>query len=147
MRAYHHLRGLQEFKRNRGYKAISELQTAIDLSLLPTSQNDPSSVLFALGEVNESLGRGTFAIGCYEEIAGLAGRGSFAGDVYALSFYRAAKYYDDRWTKGFFGQDVDLRTRAIERYRKFLGLFGGAAPLFAAQVEDARRRLGALESN
>ena len=146
LRAYHHLRGLQELKRNRGYKALSELQTAIDLSLPPTSQSDPSSALFALGEVNESLGKGTFAINCYEEIAGLAERGSFAGDVYALSFYRAAKYYDDRWTKVFFGQDVQVRTRAVERYRKFLGLFGGSDPLFAAQVEDARRRLAALES-
>jgi tetratricopeptide (TPR) repeat protein len=146
MRAYHHLRGLQEFKRNQGYKALSELQTAIDLSLPPTDGSDPSSVLFALGEVHESLGKGTFAIGCYEEIAGLAERGSFAGDVYALSFYRAAKYYDDRWTKGFFGQDAGVRTTAIEKYRKFLGLFGGADPLFAAQVEDARRRLAALES-
>jgi tetratricopeptide (TPR) repeat protein len=147
MRAYHYLRGLQEFRRDRGYRAVSELQTAIDLSWPPTGRSDPSHIFFALGEVQDSLGRGTFSINCYEEIARLTERESIAGDLYALSFYRAAKYYDDRWTKGMFRPDVQVRARAVDRYRKFLGLFGGADPLFAAQVQDAKKRLAALGSD
>jgi tetratricopeptide (TPR) repeat protein/TolB-like protein len=147
MRTYHHLRGLQEYKWNRARRAVSELQTAVDMSWPPTRQSDPSLVLYALAEAQEALGNRPGAVRGYEEIAALSERESFAGDIYALSFYRAAKHDDDYWTKGMFRGGDSIRVRVVEQYKKFLGLFGDADPLFAAQIQDARKRLAALGSD
>jgi tetratricopeptide (TPR) repeat protein len=146
LRAYHHLRGLQELRQGRSQKAISELQLAMELSSPPTSRSDPSSVLFSLAEVYESMGERMRAAACLDDIAALPDRESFAGDVYALSFYRGAKLYEDRSKQGLRGGDSKFRDRAIAGYRKFLSLWGNADPPFTGQVEDARRRLAALEA-
>ena len=146
MRASHHLRGLQESRRNRSQRAISELQQALELSSPPTGQSDPSSILFSLAEVYESMGKRWRAAECFDDIAALPDRESFAGDVYALSFYRAAKLSEDRSKQGLRGEDSKIRDRAIAGYRKFLSLWGNADPPFIGQVEDARRRLAALEA-
>jgi tetratricopeptide (TPR) repeat protein len=143
MRAYHYLRGRQEFTGGRPQKALAELNRALELSAPPTSQSDPSPVLFAIAEVYESMGDPIRAGMHYQEIGKLAERGSFAGDLYALSFYRAAKCEHDRWAQSLW-RTKGISAGVVEAFRKFLGLWGDAEPPVAAQVEDARRRLAAL---
>jgi len=152
MRLYHHLLGLQELRKNRGQRAISELQRALDLSAPETRVNDPASVHFSMAEAFESMGNWGSAFRCYEEVAAAAARGSLSGDVYALSFFRKAMIRHDLWKRQrnkirlISGEVVTSRQQAMEHYRKFLSLWGDADPLFAAQVQDARRRLAELES-
>jgi tetratricopeptide (TPR) repeat protein len=147
MRLYHHLLGLQELRENRGQRAISELERALDLSAPRTRVNDPAPVHFSMAEAFESMGKGPFAVSCYDEIAAAGERGSLSGDVYALSFYRKAKIHYYLWKKyRLRSEDSPSRAKAIDSFRKFLSLWGDADPLFAAQVEDARRRLAELES-
>ena len=146
MRAWHHLRGLQELGRGRGQRAISEFERALDLSTPETRRCDQAPVLFSLAEAHESLGNANAAGISFDGISKPGERGSLTGDVYALSFYRKAKIYESNWRGAMFQPNVESRKKAIEGYRKFLSLWRDADPLFAAQVEDARRRLAALES-
>ncbi len=59
-----------------------------------------------------------------------------------------ARYYDDE--AGSAGQSAaEIKTgtaKAIEKYREFLALWGGADPIFAPLIENARARLAALEN-
>jgi tetratricopeptide (TPR) repeat protein len=143
MRAYHYLRGRQEFAQGHAQKALTELSRALDLSAPPTSQSDPSAILSAIAEVHESMGDPISAGMQYREIGKLVERGSFCGDVYALSFYRAAKCEHDRWGQSLW-RTKDVSAGVIEGYRKFLTLWGGAEPPFAGYVQDARKRLASL---
>jgi len=145
LRAVHHLRGLQELRRGLGRRAIAEFERALDLSMPETGASDQASVLFAMAEAYESLGDGLTAVPNYDEIAKPGERDSLSGDVYALSFYRKAKLYDGLiGARTMYGQNPENRKRAVEGYKKFLSLWGDADPLFAAQVDDARRRLAVL---
>lgn len=146
MRTYHYLKGVQELRRGNGYEALAELERARDLTEPRTRQSDPAHILFALADVYESLGNvGTAAVNL-GEIAAPFGRASITGDVYALSFYRKAKIYEGMMKQAVFRPDPQSRAKTIEGYKKFLGLWGDADPLFAAQVNDARQRLAALEA-
>jgi tetratricopeptide (TPR) repeat protein len=143
-RVYYHLLGLRELRQNSGYRAIVYFNKALDLSTPITRNNDPSLCLYSLAEAYESTLNLFAAIRRYEEISHLAKRGSAYGDIYARSFYRAAKAHDDNWSQSRYRRE-DFKLKAIENYRKFLSLWGNADPIFS-EVGDARSRLAILES-
>ena len=80
----------------------------------------------------------------YERVQRPAAKDSFSGDLYARSFYKVAKIYDDR-SQGLVLRSEEYRARAIENYRRFLSLWADADPVFP-EVKDAKERLAALES-
>jgi tetratricopeptide (TPR) repeat protein len=145
MRAYYHLLGLRELRQNRGQSAIGYLEKALDLSTPGTRDDDPSVYLYSLAEAYELVKEPmrVSAITRYDEISTVAPRNSFCGDIYARSYYRKAKIYDDRWSHSQY--EGVSKLRAIENYRKFLSLWGNADPIFS-EVADARSRLAVLES-
>ena len=138
-----HLLGLRELKQNRGHAAIGYFEKALDLSTPGTRTNDPSVYLYSLAEAFELVKEPMRAMTRYDEISTVAPRDSFCGDIYARSYYRKAKIYDDRWSHSQY--EGVSKSRAIENYRKFLSLWGDADPIFS-EVADARSRLAILES-
>ena len=67
--------------------------------------------------------------------------------MYAMSFYRMAKSFDEHTGDiSFSRRSNQMKAKAAENYRRFLVLWGGADPMFAPLVEDARKRLSVLES-
>ncbi len=144
MRVYYHLLGLRELKQDRGYAAIEYFAKALELSM-PGTRNDDSAVyLYSLAEAYELVKDPFRAILQYNEISFAFPRESSSGDIYARSFYRIAKIYDDMWSHTLLLTD-DTKLKAIENYRKFLSLWGDADPIFS-EVADARARLAVLES-
>jgi len=141
MRAYYHLLGLKELRQNQAQKAIQHFQKALDL--FTPSKRDPVRVmcLFSLAEAHQRLGEGTFAIPCYDQITQPGTKESWTGDLYAKSFYRKAREFEERWRQ--LSSD-SLKALAVENYAKFLDLWKDADPIFP-EVEDAKTRLARLE--
>ena len=148
MRAYYHLLGHRELKRNDLEAAVRHFWKAIDLVSVPGGgQGAEPDYFFSFAEACSRTGRLRQGFEMYQRITLPTVNSFHKGDMYAMSFYRMAKFFDDRT-----GKDAALesyrsaKAGAISNYRKFLALWGGADPIFAPLVEDARKRLAVLEA-
>ncbi len=160
MRAYYHLLGHRalrdkEFDIAIGHfwKALSLLSFsgAVGLWPYPSGQEhdiDSAQYYYSLAEAYDQAGRAWSALDLYRKIPPYWEQRIISGEIYARSFYRIAKIYDrGRRPPGTSGDQIRAdKAAAVENYRKFLSLWRDADPLFAAEVEDARARLAALEA-
>jgi tetratricopeptide (TPR) repeat protein len=138
IRYYYLLIGMIEFKKNN-YKDAEKFQTQA-LSLLPfqvphsTGFLDHAIFHNAIATTYLKLGEFEKAQKQYETIASLTeGRIEF-GIIYAKSFYRLGKIYEQKGDS----------PKAIEHYEKFLALWKDA-DLGLPEVEDAKERLAGLK--
>lgn len=148
MRVYYHLLGSREFKKNNPQKAVDYFWKAIDLLSVPGSNLDGADpeYFFSLAEAYARTGSSP-AVSMYEQVTLPTVARLHYGDLYAISLYRMAKSLDEDAGATFFRERSNIsRAKAAENYRQFLALWGGADPMFAPLVEDARKRLAALES-
>ncbi len=148
MKIYYHLLGSRELKGDNPNKAAEYLWKAVDQLSVPGAVLDGADprYFYSLAEaLRGSDSRATF--GMYEKVTLPTVNRLHNGDLYAVSFYRMAKSYDEGPGADLFRSAADSKAaRAAEYYRRFLALWGGADPAFSPLVEDARKRLAALES-
>jgi len=161
MRAYYHLLGHRELRERNFDKAVNHFWKAVNLlpfskalrlfPALPGGQGhdiDSAQYFYSLGEAYYQAGKFWSALDLYKKIPPYWEQRVNSGDIYARSFYRMAKIYDQCPRPSGTSEDqlkAD-RTLAVENYRKFLSLWKEADPIFAVEVEDARQRLAALEA-
>lgn len=154
MRLYYYVLGHREMKWGNYGKAVTHFSWAIDLA--PANGHyelegaDPE-YYYSLAQAHAGLSRGLpsdIAFSIYEKIVEPSVNRLQSEDLYARSIYEMARYYDAE--EGYSGQSVEgikaNTAKAIEKYREFLDLWGGADPIFSPLVEGARKRLAALES-
>ena len=151
MRIYHYLLGHRELRNNDPQKAVKHFWKAVDLVSVPGGGDfgpDPE-YFFSLAEACARLDDSTAlrqGFSMYEKVTLPTVNRIHKGDLYAMSFYRMAKYLEDRvGARGSLESFKSAKAGAIGHYRQFLALWGGADPMFAPLVEDARRRLASLE--
>ncbi len=148
MRIYYHLLGSRELKGNDPKKAAEYFWRAVDLLSIPGAILDGADprYFYSLAEAYARTGSGP-AVSMYEKVTLPTVNRLHNGDLYAMSFYRMAKFNDEGPGANLFRSAADSKAaRAADNYRRFLALWGGADPIFAPLVEDARKRLAALES-
>lgn len=156
MRTYYYLLGYRELKRNNLERAVGLLGRAVDLMSVPgrvglgKDEADPQ-LLFALAEAYDRLeSRSTIrALPAFEKVTQpVFSRLRSRGDLYAKSFYHMARIYENEadFRYATAPEKRENLAKAIANYRKFLGLWEDASPIFAAYVEDARARLAHLTS-
>jgi tetratricopeptide (TPR) repeat protein len=163
MRAYYHLLGHKELRENNFDRAIDYFWKALNLlpaspyghnaDLIPPPYGhgadiDSAQYYYSLAEAYYQAGRCWSTLDLYKRVASYWDQRVCSGDIYAKSFYRMAKIYD-QCRRPSSVTEKQLRTdkaMAIENYRKFLSLWKDADPIFGADVEDARKRLAALEA-
>lgn len=160
LRAYYHLAGLRELRASHFDDAVDLFWKALKLLPFPRALRlwpslagdeydiDSTQYFFSLAEAYYQAGRYWSALDLYKNIVPYWDQRPASGDLYARSFYRMAKIYDQgKRPSGTSADEIRAdKALAIENYRKFLSLFGNADPLFAAEVEDARARLAVLEA-
>jgi tetratricopeptide (TPR) repeat protein len=152
MRVYHQLLGQREMRANRAEKAIRYFWKALELLPSPIGKSnadtDSARYYFAMAEAYLKSGAYSRAAEMYERVPPYWEQRFNSGDIYARSFYgraRAHELFSER--AGLTAEQKKTeRAKAIDGYRKFLSLWGRADPLFAPEVNDARARLSALES-
>jgi serine/threonine protein kinase/tetratricopeptide (TPR) repeat protein len=133
IRSYYSLMGMIELEKNNYSKAIEFFKKGLPLLSATSSSRMPLAyhaglAYYKAGDLENSRQE-------YERVISLTtGRQSF-GDLYAKSFYRLGKIY----------QQQDNRGKAIENYEIFLDLWKNADPGFA-EVDDAKKRLAGLKS-
>ncbi len=149
---YLHLLGCRELKAGHPDKAIEHLTHAIDLTSMPgLSDYGPNPAPFydlARAYVQKEGPDSLMGVAAFEKVTGPSVDRLSAGDLYALSCYQIGRACD-LWAGYRYVRAYEIRRyldRAIAGYRQFLGLWGEADPPFTAQVEEARRRLAALEA-
>jgi serine/threonine protein kinase/Tfp pilus assembly protein PilF len=132
MRLYFHLAGMLELEADNFSKAIQYFNNA--LSLVPYGPlAKRADFINSLALAYHKSGDLEKALGEYERITTLTtGRENY-GDIYAKSFYKLGKIYEQQ------GETA----KAIEHYEKFLDLWKDA-DLGIAEVDDARGRLAGL---
>ena len=152
MRVYHHLLGLRDLRENRVERAIERFWQALKLLPSPMGKSnadaDSARYYSSLAEAYLKAGIYSEAAEYFAKVPPYWEQRFNSGDIYARSFYGRAKAHE------LFSERAGLtaeqraseRAKAFEGYRKFLRLWGQADPLFAAEVNDARARLAALEA-
>ena len=162
-RAYYHLLGHKELRENNFDRAIDYFWKALNLlpaspyghstDLIPPPYGqgadiDSAQYYYSLAEAYYQAGRCWSALDLYKRVPPYWEQRVCSGDIYAKSFYRMAKIYDHcRRPPGVTEEQLRAdKAMAIENYRKFLSLWKDADPIFVADVEDAKRRLAALEA-
>lgn len=154
MRIYHHLIGQAEIKKGDFEKAVTHFSRAVDLA--PPAGNpqlegaDPE-YWYSLAQAQAWSEPGfpsARAFSAYEKIIQPSVTHLHNGDMYARSLYETARYHDSVASDSRqSAEGIRANTaKAVQRYREFLKLWGGADPMFAAEVEGARIRLAALEN-
>jgi serine/threonine protein kinase/predicted Zn-dependent protease len=134
MHFFHHLVGMVELKQKNFAGAIESFKEA--LSLQTSDPRDKhAGYVESLAMAYNASGNMDKAQAEYERIVSSSSGRSDFGDVYARSFYELGKIYEQKDWKG----------KAIEHYEKFLDLWKNADSGFP-EVEDAKKRLAALES-
>ena len=151
MRAYYHLLGHKELRENNFDKAIDYFWKALNLLPSPYGHGadiDSAQYYYSLAEAYYQAGRCWSALDLYKRVPPYWEQRVSSGDIYAKSFYRMAKIYDQcRRSSGVTEKQLRAdKAMAIENYRKFLSLWKDADPIFGADVGDARKRLAALEA-
>jgi tetratricopeptide (TPR) repeat protein len=120
-----------------GPEAIRQLEESLremrgeDFQFEPNS--DHAYILDALGDAYSLGGRLDKAAGTYARIRELQNGRVDWGAVYARSYYKLAKVYEQ----------MGKKAEAAEKYRKFLDLWKDADPGLP-EVADAKKRLAAL---
>ncbi len=146
MKIYHLLLGSKELKDKNFVKAIAHFEKTLDL-ISPKwsfySDPEPAKYYFSLAEAYELAGDKPRALWMFKEVHQPRLKGSFSGDLYALSFYKVARIYDDFLRTGAYQDAETYRTSAIENYKKFLALWKDADRVFP-EVEEAKNRLANL---
>jgi tetratricopeptide (TPR) repeat protein len=152
-RIHYHLLGQKELMIGDFEKAVAMFSKAVDLTSVPggvpLDGGDPES-FYSLAVAHERWGRGLglTAFSLYEKVIDPSVNRLHSGDIYARSLYATARYYEARARdrNSPVREIAAMTDKAVQRYREFLALWGGADPLFAPLVEEARKRLAALES-
>jgi serine/threonine protein kinase/Tfp pilus assembly protein PilF len=140
IRFFHHLTGMIELAQNNYPQAIENFNLAI--SLLPHQYdrhpwivgNDRALFLDSLAQAYSSSGNQDEASEEYGKIHTLTLARLNYGDIYAKSFYRLAKIFEQK------GWDQ----LAKQNYQRFLSLWQNADP-GSPELEDARQRLTTLQ--
>jgi len=152
MRACYYLIGQRELRQKHGDKAIDNLWKAVSL-LSPTIAKkqfdaDSAQYWYSLGEAYDLAESCDSAERSFLKVPPYWDERFASGDVYAMSFYRAAKLQEQcgRHPLLTAREQATKKSSALSNYRKFLSLWGNADPMFAATVEDARNRASALEA-
>ena len=151
MRAYYHLLGQKEVRAKDFGKAIDYFWRALKLLSSPYGHEaDLNSPLYfySLAEAYRESGRCWDALDLYKKMPSYWEQKIRSGDIYAPSFLAMAKIYDQCGRPPDTAENklVFDKASAIENYRKFLSLWKDADPVFAAEVQEARARLAALEA-
>jgi serine/threonine protein kinase/Flp pilus assembly protein TadD len=136
MRHYLHLIGEIALAHSRQTESIENFRTA--LSLLPSQCYDYEDHPFymeSLASAYEQTGDSEEARKHYEKISTLTWGQVAFGDIYALSFYRLGKIF----------QQEGSTDKAIDYYEKFLELWDGADPNLA-ETADAKIQLEVLRA-
>jgi tetratricopeptide (TPR) repeat protein len=152
MRAHDYLLGQREMKLKNWEGAVSHFWKAA--SLLPSDyanqgwDADPAQYWYALAEAYDRAGACPAAQNMFERISPLWDQRPGCGDLYVRSFYRIAKLQESCGKHPMMtGRESQTeKVLAMKNYQKFLSLWKDADPLFAAEVEDATRRLEALQA-
>jgi tetratricopeptide (TPR) repeat protein len=152
MRAWHYLNGYRELREKHGAKAVEHLWKAV--SLLPPTiakkqfDADGAQYWYALGQAYDLAESCVSAEESFLKVPPYWDERFASGDLYALSFYRAAKLQElcGRNPSLTAHEQTAKRSAALANYRKFLSLWGDADPMFAVTVGDARTRATALET-
>jgi serine/threonine protein kinase/Tfp pilus assembly protein PilF len=140
IRRYHHLMGMIELDRKKYPEAIEHLEQA--LALLPYESavwteghvsNNHALYLDSLALAYYRSGDLEKAAEYYEKIADLTTGRFYFGAIYAKSFYRLGRIY----------QQLGDKIKAEENYNKFLALWFNADANMS-EVGDAQRRLSGL---
>jgi len=138
MELYYELKGMIELKKKNLSKAIKYFNKA--LSLLPSQHSAAPFVdnhaLFidSLAAAYNLVGDIERAREEYQKIVDLTTGRIYYGDLFAKSFYRVGKIYQE---KGWTG-------KAIEKYREFLSMWKDADPGFPELI-DAKKRFAELQ--
>jgi tetratricopeptide (TPR) repeat protein len=152
MRAYFHLLGQRELRKGRIEDATDYFLKALGLLPSPMGKSnadiDSAQYFYSLADAYDRSGRWSQALDILKRIPPYWEQRFNSGDIYARTFYRAAKLYElcSGWSGKTADQIKDDRAKSIQNYRKFLSLWKDADPIFGAQVEDAKKRLAALEA-
>jgi|GEM_PF-1059338 len=163
MRAYYYLLGQRELREKNFDKAIDYFWKVLNQLPSPygheenTEKNalwvynvdmDSAQYYYSLAEAYFQAERCRSALDFYKKVPPYWEQRINSGDLYARSFYKMAKIYDGcgRPTETGRNRVEADKALAIENYRKFLSLWRDADPIFAADVEDAKGRLAALEA-
>ncbi|MFO7979695.1 MAG: protein kinase [Candidatus Aminicenantes bacterium] len=134
MHFIYHLQGEIEFKQEDYDSTIEHFQKALSLQS-SDPRNKRADYVESLAEAYNASGDRDKSQEQYERIlSSNAGRFEY-GDVYALSYYELGEIYQQKGWKG----------KAIEHYKKFLGLWKDADPGIP-EVEDAQKRLAELKN-
>ncbi|MGZ8877326.1 MAG: tetratricopeptide repeat protein, partial [Candidatus Aminicenantales bacterium] len=152
MRAYYHLLGQQELQANNADKAIDYFWKALKLLPSPMGKSnadtDSARYYFSLAEAYLKAGAYSRATEMYANVPPYWEQRFNSGDIYARAFYGRAKALE-LFSEGAGLTDVQRRAeraKAVESFKKFLSLWGQADPVFRPEVDDARKRLAALEA-
>ena len=137
IRYHHYLSGMIELEKKNYSSSIEYFQKAI--SLLPYQHeigpftNDQAMFGEALALAYDNAGDKEKARKEYESIASMTMGKLYRGDIYVRTFYK----------RGRIDEELGLKDRAKEMYRKFLDLWKDADPGIP-EVEDAKARLAKL---
>ncbi len=152
MRAYYHLLGCRSLREKDFAKAVNGFWKAVSLlpSPLGKSNADTDSARYysSMAEAYLLAGAYSRAAEMYGKVPAYWEQRFNSGDVYARSFYGAAKAIEEYSKRPGLTteQRKAERARAAEGYQKFLSLWSGADPVFQTEVSDARKRFAALEA-
>jgi tetratricopeptide (TPR) repeat protein len=140
IRRYHHLMGLIELNRKKYSEAVEHLETALALLPFETSswieghlQNNHALYLDSLALAYYRSGNLEKAIEYYERVTKLSTGRLYFGSLYAKSFYRLGRIYEQ----------INNDVKAEENYNKFLALWFNADASIS-EVGDAQKRLTGL---
>lgn len=131
---YEHLSGRIALGRGLYHEAVEKFKKALSFGYWDFRYIYPTLILEALAEAYEGTGNIDKAQETYERISNVTSERLIFGDIYARSFYRLGRIFEQR----------GKRDRAREYYEKFLDLWQNADPGLP-EVGDARLRLAALQ--
>ena len=137
MRRYYHLMAKISIAKGANLQAIEYMEKAVNqLSALVYSYDDHAHYLGSLAEAYYQNKQYDQAAETYEKITSLTTGRLQWGDIYAKSFYRLGKIY----------QQKGLPQKAKANYNKFLQLWHNADPGIQ-EVQEARKQLHILKQD
>jgi len=129
-----HLSGRIALGKGLYHEAVEKFKKALSFGYWDFRYIHPTLILQALAEAYEGMGNIDKARETYEKISNVTTERFTFGDIYARSFYRLGRIFEQQ----------GKRERAREHYEKFLDLWKNADPGLP-EVDDACLRLAALQ--